>query len=79
LEQEDEKIYDVGELLERAKTAKAVKQYHRALKLTRRALRITPSHLGALAVLSSTLRAIGNPQQALDETKAFAKENYSPF
>jgi len=79
LEQEDATITDIQELLTRAKFAKEAKQYQRSVKLARQALMHSPGHVGALAILSSGLRAIGHAQEALNETALYQHENYSPL
>jgi tetratricopeptide (TPR) repeat protein len=79
LEREDLLISDVQSLLEKASSARDIDQLDRAEKLTRRVLKLSPSHLGALAILCSTLRAIGNPQQALKETNYYRRSNYAPL
>jgi ribonuclease HI len=79
LEQEDKKIRDIGQLLKRAREARDSLQHGRAEKLARRVIKISPGHLGALAILSSCLRARGLAQQALDETEAFKGEKYCPL
>ncbi len=79
LEEEDQQIGDFHDLLVRAKEARDSKQYARAGKLARRAVRLSPDDLGALAVLSSCLRAQGNSREALKVTDRFESALYLPL
>lgn len=80
LEEEDNLITDVQELIDTAQIAKQSFQMNRAIKLLYRALKIMPGHEGALAVLSSLLRATGKPQEALKLTEPYYKlSKYGPL
>lgn len=79
LEREDLATSNVQILLTNASTARDAMQFRRAERLARRVLELAPSHLGALAILCSTLRAIGHPKQALEETHAYRKMDYAPL
>ena len=79
LKDEDEKITDFQQLLDRAMDAKAQTQYSRAEGLVRKALHLSPGNLGAMAILCSCLRALGKPEEALNESAPYAKENYPPL
>lgn len=72
-------LTDVEKLLQRAHDASLSALHGRAEALARRALQLSPGHLGALAMLSSALRAQGRPKQALEETAPWRRENYSPL
>jgi len=75
----DTALTSVDAILKQANNARNAEQYGRAERLIRRALSQAPNHVGALAMLCAVLRAKGLPQQALDETAAFARANYSPL
>ena len=79
LEEEDQQIENPHELLKRAKKARDSSQYVRAEELARRAVRLSPNNAGALAVLSSCLRTLGRPQEALRETDRFEFTRYAPL
>ena len=79
LKEEDEKITDFDQLLLRAKDAKAQTQYSRAEGLARRALRLSPGNLWAMAVLCSCLRALGKPEEALRESAPYKNEIFPPL
>jgi hypothetical protein len=79
LKEEDEKVTDFQQLLDRAMVAKAQTQYSRAESLVRKALHLSPGNLGALAILCSCLRALGKPEEALKESAPYGKENYPPL
>ena len=79
LEEDDEQIKDFDVLLERAKKARDFKQHERAVKLARRAVDLRPHNTGAAAVLSSCLRVLGQPREALTETKRFEFTRYAPL
>jgi predicted Zn-dependent protease len=79
LEQEDLAIVDVQILLENASKAQDALQHERAERLARRVLKRSPGNPGALAILSSVLRASGHPQQALKETHLYRNTNYAPL
>ena len=66
-------------MLKRAKKARDSSQYVRAEELARRVVRLSPNNVGALAVLSSCLRTLGRPQEALRETDRFEFTRYSPL
>jgi tetratricopeptide (TPR) repeat protein len=79
LKEEDEKITDLQELLDRATDARAQRQYSRAEGLARKALQLSPSDLRAVAILSSCLRSLGKPEEALKESASYKAENYPPL
>jgi tetratricopeptide (TPR) repeat protein len=79
LKEEDEKVTDFQQLLDRAMVAKAQTQYSRAESLVRKALNLSPGNLGAVAILCSCLRALGKPEEALKESTPYGKENYPPL
>jgi tetratricopeptide (TPR) repeat protein len=77
--EEDDKIFDVQQLLDRAKDAIDQKQYTRAESLTRKALHLSPYYPGALAVLCSCLRAVGKPEEALKASESPKMVEYPPL
>lgn len=79
LEEEDQQTKDFHALLVSAKKARDSKQYVRAEKLARRAVKLSPSDVGASAVLSSCLRAQGSSREALKVTERFKFELYLPL
>lgn len=79
LKDEEEKITNVRELLDRAKDAKMQSQFSRAERLARRALKFSPGHLGAIAVLCSSLRSLEKPEEALKESSQYRDEDYPPL
>jgi tetratricopeptide (TPR) repeat protein len=72
-------LTDVEELLRRAHDASLSGLHGRVEALARRALKVEPGHLGALAVLSSALRAQGRARQALKETEPWSRNSYGPL
>jgi hypothetical protein len=66
-------------LLDRAKDAKMQSQFSRAERLARRALKFSPGHLGAIAVLCSSLRSLDKPEEALKESAQYRDEDYPPL
>lgn len=79
LEEEDQQTKDFHALLVSAKKARDSKQYVRAAKLARRAVKLSPSDVGASAVLSSCLRAQGNSREAIKVTERFKFALYLPL
>ena len=80
LEEEDHQINDPQVLLERAKEAREIQQYERAVTLARRAVGLLPYSAGAASVLSSCLRALARPQEALHATDRFSEfTSYAPL
>jgi tetratricopeptide (TPR) repeat protein len=79
LSQEDANISDVHILLERASNARKTFQYDRAESLARQCLNFEPGNPAALAVLCAALRAMGQPQRALDETEAYSDISSPPL
>ena len=79
LKEEDEKITDIQELLDKARDAKEQTQYGRAEGLARRALQFSPCNLYAVAVLCSCLRHQGKPEEALKESAPYKTEGYPPL
>lgn len=79
LELADSQSIDVQSLLDGARLAREAFQYERAERLARRCLQVSPGHVGALAILSSTLRVRGQPQRALQETSPFRGARYAPL
>jgi tetratricopeptide (TPR) repeat protein len=77
--EEDDKIFDVQQLLDRAKDAIDQKQYTRAEGLARKALHLSPYYPGALAVLCSCLRAVGKPEEALKGSESPKMVEYPPL
>lgn len=76
--EEDDKISDVRQLIERAKDAKTQAQYSRAEGLARKALQLSPDHPGALAVLCSCLRSLNRPEEALKASELHKMVEYPP-
>lgn len=72
-------LKDADKLLQRARDAGIANMHGRAEALIRRALKLSPGHLGALAMLCSTLRARRKPSQALQETEPWKKHSYGPL
>ena len=79
LKEEDEKITDFQQLLDRAKDAKAQTQYSRAESLVRKALHLSPDYPGALAVLCSCLRSLNRPEEALEASESHKMVEYPPL
>ncbi|MDY0020054.1 MAG: hypothetical protein RBT47_08640 [Anaerolineae bacterium] len=79
IESDDENITDTEILLARAQHARDSTQYERAIALTHRVLALDPKTYSALAILSSTLRAQGKPEEALRETAEFEDVLYPPL
>jgi len=79
MELEDLQSSDVQDLLNGATQARDALQYERAERLAHRCLQVSPGHVGALAILCSTLRASGQPRRALLETSPFRKASYAPL
>lgn len=78
-EQEDGDIHNIDQLLSRAREARDIFQYKRATDLARSAIKMSPDCLPAAAILSSSLRASGHAQQAIDETEAYKMKSYPPL
>lgn len=76
---EDDAVVDPDELLSRAKRARESGQHQRALQLARRAFDARPQHWGTLAVLSSLLREVGRPREALAIADRFRSSEYPPL
>jgi hypothetical protein len=76
--EEDDKISDVQQLLDRAKEAKKKAQYTRVESLTRKALHLSSDNLGALAILCSCLRALGKPEEVLKASELHKMVEYPP-
>jgi len=79
LKEEDERVTDLQQLLDRARDAKAQTQYSRAEGLARRTLQLYPGNLWAVTVLCSCLRTTGKPDEALKESAPYEKESYPPL
>ena len=79
LTSEEQAMQDIDGLLKRARDAGGVNMHARAEALIRRALKLSPGHLGALAMLCSTLRARHKPMQALNETEQWKSADYPPL
>jgi tetratricopeptide (TPR) repeat protein len=76
--EEDDKISDVQQLLDRARDAKKKAQYARVERLTRKALHLSSDNLGALAILCSCLRALGKPEEVLKASELHKMVEYPP-
>jgi tetratricopeptide (TPR) repeat protein len=79
LAKDDAKITNLSILLERASKARKTLQYHRAEDIARKCLELEPGNSAALAVLCAALRAMGLPQQALDETDDYSDISSPPL
>jgi tetratricopeptide (TPR) repeat protein len=79
LNEQDEKITDFKQLLDRAKDARERKQYTRAESLARKALQLSPDYPGALAVLCSCLRSLNRPEEALEVSESNKMVEYPPL
>ena len=77
--EEDDKISEVQQLLDRAKDARDQKQYTRTESLARKALHLSPDNLGAAAILCSCLRTVGKPEEALKASESQKMVDYPPF
>ena len=77
--EEDDKISDVQQLLDRAKDARDQKQYTRTESLARKALHLSPDNLGAAAILCSCLRTVGKPEEALKASESQKMVEYPPL
>ncbi len=77
LKEEDATISDKHELLVRARTACAARQYDRAEQIVRRVLNVDPSNLSVLSVLSAILREKRLPDKAIEETDPFKNSNHA--
>jgi len=77
--EEDDKISDVQQLLDRAKDARDQKQYTRTESLARKALHLSPGNLGAAAILCSCLRTVGKPEEALKASESQKMVEYPPL
>jgi len=77
--EEDEKISDVQQLLDRAKDARDQKQYTRTESLARKILHLAPGNFGAMAILCSCLRAVGKPEEALKASESPKMVEYPPL
>jgi predicted Zn-dependent protease len=75
LNEEDALISDQKELLTRAQTARAAKQYDRAEQIVRRLLNNDPFNLAVLSILCAVLRERGKPLKAIEETEPFRKSS----
>lgn len=78
-EHEDLTTSNIHVLLNNASIARDAMQFRRAERIVRRVLNLSPGHLGALAILCSTLPASRHPRQALEETFAYRKTAYAPL
>jgi predicted Zn-dependent protease len=76
---EDAAVSDPAELLSRAKRAQASGQLQRAAKLARQVCVADPGNIGAAAVLSSILREMGRPEEALEIADRFRSSGYPPI
>jgi hypothetical protein len=76
--EEDEKVSDVQQLLERAKEARDQKQHTRTENLARKALLLFPDHPGVVAVLCSCLRSLNRPEEALKASESQKTVGYPP-
>ena len=72
LVEEDNKLTDIHELIDRARKARDTAQYSRAERLSRRILELEPDNHAGAAMLCAALRARHRPRQALEETDRFA-------
>ncbi len=77
LKENDAMISDEKELLARAHTARAAKQYDRAEQIVRRVLKNDPFNLSVISVLSAILREKGLPDKAIEETEPFKNSNHA--
>ena len=77
--EEDDKISDVQQLLDRAKDARDQKQYTRTESLAREILHLAPGNFGAMAILCSCLRAVGKPEEALKASESPKMVEYPPL
>jgi predicted Zn-dependent protease len=77
--EEDDKISDVQQLLDRAKDARDQKQYTRTESLARKILHLAPGNFGAMAILCSCLRAVGKPEEALKASESPKMVGYPPL
>jgi hypothetical protein len=68
---EDQKIADTSVLAQRTKIARENSDYARAERIARRILQLEPNHQFGIAILCATLRGMGMPQRALDETDLY--------
>lgn len=79
LADEDSNITNEKELVKKASKARKIGHYKRALKLSEKALALNSDNVAAAAVLCSTLRAMNEPEMALQKTKHLANCNSSFF
>jgi hypothetical protein len=77
--EEDDKISNVQQLLERAKEARDQKQHTRTETLARKILHLAPGNFGAMAILCSCLRAVGKPEEALKASESHKMVEYPPI
>jgi hypothetical protein len=69
-------LWKFQELVDRAKVRRDQGVHGCADALIKKALRLEPGHLGAIAVLCSILRHRNRPSEALAETEAYKYSNY---
>ena len=79
LSKEDQDINNIYKLIKRAKHAKYNEQFERAEKLSKKILSIEPENLSAYAVLCSSLRRKGFPEEALQKTEEYRNSNSVPL
>lgn len=79
LRERDSSISDPVELVRKASLAREENHLSRAAELARRALELDPELPGAAAVLSSVLRALRRPTEALEVTAPFEKQSHVPI
>lgn len=77
-EAEDAAITDPDKLVDKARQTLEAGQTGRALRLVKRAFKTRPDDPGIAAVLSSVLRKMGHPNQALEVTDRFKGSRYQP-
>ena len=79
LSKEDKDVNNLYKLIKRAKNAKNNEQFERAEKLSKKILSIEPGNLSAYAVLCSSLRRKGFPEEALQKTEEYRNSNSVPL
>ena len=79
LSKEDQNINNIYKLIKRAKHAKYNEQFERAEKLSNKILSMEPENLSAYAVLCSSLRRKGFPEEALQKTQEYRNSNSVPL
>ena len=79
LQEEDSKISDIDDLLDRARQAGEAHQQERAVAIAQRVLKVEPLNAGAAEILCSALRALSRPGQAIKETQAFKDTDHVPL